>query len=135
MKTLLTLATMAFIGVLGMPSGASADEMAKDAMMMDKAKPTVVAFHSDNCGKCKILAPKLMGAVNEAGDSVNFVKFDYTNRETIGSSKILAAEKGLSDLQKKYGAKTGFAVIVDGEGNETKINSSDSQEEILALLQ
>ena len=113
MKTLLSLALMAVIGAFAYPTGAKADEMVKDTMT---AKPKIVAFHADNCGACKALAPKLESAMTQLEDSVEFVKFDYTSKETIKASKALASEKGLAELQKEHGAKTGYALLVKADG-------------------
>jgi len=132
MKTLLTLTLMAFFAVLGAP--ANADEMHKTEMMSPST--TLVMFHSDNCGSCKTLGPKLKEAINTVGeDKLNIVKFDYTNRDTIEKSKMVASEEGLSALQKQYGSKTGFAVLLDENGNEIeKISSGKSVEHITKSL-
>jgi thiol-disulfide isomerase/thioredoxin len=134
MKTLLSLATLAFVTFFALPA-AQADDM---GMMQDTmtAKPSVVLFYADSCGQCKILEPKLESALHELGeDSVHMVKFDYSTRETIMASKDVAAENGLDAIQKKYGAKTGFAVIANDKGEETAmIKASDSEEEILETL-
>lgn len=134
MKTLMTLAFVAIIGLVGTTIHTHA--MDKEHMMKGE-KPTIIMFHADTCGKCKILGPKVKGAVNSLDkNSVNIVKFDYTNRATINSSKELAAEKGLVNLQKKYGAKTGFAVIVDSHGHEVHtISANDSIEAIRSAIQ
>ncbi|MEM6781934.1 MAG: thioredoxin domain-containing protein, partial [Pseudomonadota bacterium] len=106
------------------------------AQAAETTKPTIIAFHSDTCGKCKILGPKMTEAMSLLNDEkFNTVKFDYTNRDTIASSQTLAAEKGLTEIQKSYGAKTGFGVIVDGNGVEiAKISADDSVEAIAMKL-
>ena len=79
---------------------------------------SAVAFHSDSCGSCKILGPRMKEAMEIINkDKVNLVKFDFTNKETIEKTKALAIEKKVGNILQKYGAKTGFVVLVDGSGN------------------
>lgn len=130
MKTLLALFTLALLTISATPK-ANAEEM-----MMHPTKKLVV-FYADYCGQCKILEPKMMKALEQIdGDSYKMVKFDYTSRETIMDSKELAQEEGVSDLQKSYGAKTGFAVIADERGKEIAlISANKSADEIVEILQ
>lgn len=130
MKTLLALTLAAFCGILFSPP-AHADDM----RMSSPNK--LIVFYADFCGQCKILEPKLEEALKTM-DTKSFeqVKFNYTDRDTIMHSKEIAAEKGLTDLQKKYGAKTGFAVIANQEGQEIAfISANESVDEISATLQ
>ena len=127
MKVFFAFSFLALLVTLGLPVQSHAEEMA--------AKPKLVAFHSDNCGSCKVLGPKLMEALNDTSAEVEFVKFDYTDRTTIEKSKMLASEKGLTDLQKKHGAKTGFALLVSSDGSVAKKFTRGSDEsDILAAL-
>ncbi len=74
----------------------------------------VVAFHSDSCGSCKILGPRIAEAkqiINQ--DKITMIKFDFTNKESIKKTKTLATEKGVDNILQKYGAKTGFVVLVN----------------------
>jgi thiol-disulfide isomerase/thioredoxin len=128
MKSLLTLA---FALLAFMPQSHATDE----AAMEEKPVPVVkaVSFHSDSCGACKVLRPKMMkamGAVNM--DKIDVIKFDFTNKETIEATKALAAEKGLTDLLQKYGAKTGFVVLVDARGKQVETIKFDDDPEDIA---
>jgi thiol-disulfide isomerase/thioredoxin len=104
--------------------------------MQDTKSVSVVMFHADNCGACKILAPKMEEALNQADQTkLDVVKFDFSNRQTIEETKALAEAKGLNSTLQTYGAKTGFAVLVDSDGNilET-IKFNDDVDEISAKL-
>lgn len=125
MKSLLTMA-FALLAFIPQPH---AMEEAEVAAPLVKA----VSFHSDSCGACKVLAPKIkeaMSAVNM--DKIEVVKFDFTNKGTIEATKSLAAEKGLSDLLQKYGAKTGFVVLVNARGDQVETIKSDDDAEDIA---
>lgn len=122
MKTILAITAIALIGLIGTPifSAQAAD------------KTNLVLFYSDYCGQCKILEPKLKEALNDVDKgAITFIKFDYTDRDRIMASKDVAAENGLTELQKKYGAKTGFAILTDSDGHELgQLSASDSVEEL-----
>lgn len=129
---LLSLLTLAFVALAGIPQAAKA--MEGDHMASPAVK--AVAFHSDNCGSCKILGPKMkeaMGAINK--DKIDVVKFDFTDSNTIAETKKLAASKGVSNLLEQYGAKTGFVVLLDANGKEiNKLKVDDSTADIAAKL-
>lgn len=95
-------------------------------------RPTLIMFYSDYCGNCRILAPKIKEALNDIEpNKLRIIKFDYTSREQIMASKDLAREAGLTELQKKYGAKTGFAVLTNMSGEEiATLNVDDTTESI-----
>ena len=105
-------------------------EIMNDTMMdkevMEIAPVRAVAFHSDNCGSCKILGPRLMETAGafEAGQ-FEIVKFDMTNKQSIEETKQLAAEKGVDNILQKYGAKTGFVVLVNAQGEEVDMLKVD----------
>jgi len=87
--------------------------------MSDKAPITAVVFFAENCGSCKILDPRMKEAltiINE--DKVDVVKFDFSNKEAIEATKALASKKGLDATLQKYGARTGFVILVDHNGEE-----------------
>ena len=132
MKTLLTMAfaLLAFIPQTFAMDGA----MHKDAMEAPKAK--AVMFYSDSCGSCKILDPKMteaMSAINT--DMIDVVKFDFSSKDTIEATKALATEKGVDSVLQSYGAKTGFVVLLDSEGNEVGTLKKDhSAAEIAAKV-
>ena len=112
MKKLLTL--LVFITMPLAP--AMADKMMDNKM----AKPSIyaVAYHSDNCGSCKILGPKVMETKSsiDAGlaEKVKFVKFDLTDETTKKASAEKASEHGLSAHYNDT-AKTGKVKIIDAE--------------------
>lgn len=135
MKSLLTLGFIAFIGMVSAVQHSTASSHG-ETEQADVAKPTLVMFHSDTCGTCKILGPKLKKTLMDIDPSnINVIRFDYTDRHTIAASKKLAAYTNLVDVQKQYGAKTGFAIIVDGDGKEVhRISATDDVDVIMQAI-
>lgn len=140
MKILLTLA---FAVLAFMPKAQALDETHpkpeidnKPAIMVEAQNVRAVAFHSDNCGACKILAPKMKAAMMAINtDKIDMVKFDFTSKETIEASKALATDQDLGGLLQKFGAKTGFVTLVDSDGQIIDtIGKDDTEAEIAAKL-
>ena len=140
MKTLLTLA----FAVLAFMPKAHAMEENHDKMMMDK-KPAMAAeaqnvkavvFFSENCSSCKVLDPKMKAAMKAINtDKIDVVKLDFTSKETIEATKVLATDKELGGLLQKFGAKTGFVTLVGADGQIIeKITKTDSEADIAAKL-
>ncbi len=124
MKTILAIAALALFGLMALPAVQTASA--------ESGKTSLVLFYADWCPNCKILDPKLKEALSDIDqDKLSMVTFDYTDRERILASKDLAAAKGLTDLQKSYGAKTGFAVLADESGKEISVISSEDSAEII----
>ena len=135
MKT--ALLTMAIALMAFIPQGFAMDGTMNKEMAEKSATPvTAIAFHSDNCGSCKILGPRMkeaMKAVNT--DKVNVIKFDFTNKETIAATKTLASEKGVDNVLQQYGAKTGFVILLDKDGNEVdKLKVDDNTADIATKI-
>jgi thiol-disulfide isomerase/thioredoxin len=135
MKT--SLLTLAFAFMAFIPTVFAMDGAAHKDMAMEKtAKITAVAFHSDSCGSCKILGPRMkeaMKAVN--ADKINLVKFDFSNAKTTAATKTLAAEKGVDSVLQQYGAKTGFIVLLNNHGKEVgKLKVDDTSADIAAKI-
>ena len=110
---------------------------AKDAMM---AKPAVyaVAFHSDNCGSCKVLGPKMGEAVSGfEADDLQVVKFDLTDEVTSAAALATATSHNWTEIYTSNAPKTGFVLLIDGETNEVlaKITKTMSADEIKAEIQ
>jgi len=142
MKSFLTIMALAILAI--MPAAFADNHAMKDKMgKMDKMsmeakmeKVNAVVFYSDTCGSCKILEPKMMDAMGVINmDAVNVVKLDFSNKETIEASKKLAMDNGVNATLQSYGAKTGFVVLVDNDGNEiSKLTVNDSAADIAAKL-
>jgi len=117
MKSFLAIMALALLALV--PT-AFADGHGHMDKAMDEMKPVkLVMFYSDTCGSCKILEPRVsdaMKAIN--GDALEVVKFDFSNKASIEATKKMATEKDVAAVLQSYGAKTGFAVLVDGQGNE-----------------
>ncbi len=76
-----------------------------------------VAFHSDSCGSCKVIGPRIVEALEIINpNKVEMIKFDFTNKQTIEETKSLAAAKNVNPILQKYGARTGWIALVDANG-------------------
>jgi thiol-disulfide isomerase/thioredoxin len=142
MKSLLTIMALAIFAI--MPAALADNHAMKKAMdkmdAMDAveapAQVNAVVFYSDTCGSCKILEPKMMEAMGVINmERVNVVKLDFSNEASIEASKKLAMENGVGSTLEAYGAKTGFVVLVDSDGNEVaKLTKADSAADIAAKV-
>ncbi len=134
MKSLLTIMALALIAV--MPAAFADDHAMMDKMDKEAQKLDVVVFYSDTCGSCKILEPKMMDAMAVLNkDSFNVIKFDFSNKETIAKTRAMATENNVDATLQAYGAKTGFVVLLDNDGNEIeKLTVNDSAADIAAKL-
>ena len=133
----LTILTMAFALMALLPQAFAMDDHGHDhSKAMDEKAATAVVFYSVNCASCKILEPRMMEAMQAINkDNLNVVKLDFSSKETIEASKTLAAEKGVESTLQSYGAKTGFVVLLDKEGNEIdKLKVDDNTADIAAKL-
>ncbi len=133
--SILTLA-FAFLATLPSLSNAMDKHAMKDKMMMETPAVKAVAFHSDNCGSCKILAPKMAAALEAINkDKLDIVQLDYTNAETKAASMSLATKKSLTNVMEQYGPKTGFVLLLDGQGQVVdKITKESTAGEIAAKI-
>jgi len=133
------LPTLALIMFAFTPN-ASAEDMAKDTMT--KPSTTIVAFHADWCGGCKILGPKMEKVMNgldaETKAKLTKIKFDFTDDTTKAASKTMAKEKGLANLYPSADTKppTGVLKVVDTKTGAVlaKIHYKMSEEEIAGTL-
>ena len=138
MKSLLTLA---FALLAFMPVSHAMEEktmMEKDAMVSEEAAPKLkaVVFHSDNCGSCKVLGPKMKEAMQAINmDQIEVVRLDFTTKETIEASKALAENENVAGLLQKFGAKTGFVTLLNSDGEIVeKLGKDDTVEDIATKL-
>jgi thiol-disulfide isomerase/thioredoxin len=95
-----------------------------------------LTFDSDYCGACKKMKPNVMELQTKAeGESVEWVKFDFTSKESKTKSKELATELGVVDLYKKNQA-TGFVLLVDADSKEKvgKLTSKQSSDEMYQTI-
>jgi len=134
MKSLLTLA-FALLAFLPQAHAMEKEAMMKDAMHKAPAVKAVV-FFSENCGACKVLDPKMKAAMQAVNmDKIDVVMLDFTSKESIEIVRKTAAEKGLDPILQKFGAKTGFVTLVDGNGAIVdKIGKDDTEAQIASKL-
>lgn len=131
----LSLLAMVFAFMAFLPQAfAMEDQNAENATHEKTA--TAVIFYADNCGACKILEPKMTEAMKAINmNKINIVKLDFSSKAAIEASKTLAAEQNVNDTLQQYGAKTGFVVLLDKEGNEIdKLKVDDNTGDIAAKL-
>ncbi|MGH1399188.1 MAG: hypothetical protein ACRBCT_08240 [Alphaproteobacteria bacterium] len=142
MKKLLPALALAAIAFA--PQAYADMHMKKDGSMMEKKMEAVtttgVALHSDNCGGCKILGPKMkeVMAALDAETTAKFamVKFDLTDDASKAESKKIAMEKGVAGIFPEGKAGTGFVKLVDNKTGAVlgKIHYKMSVEEITGLI-
>jgi len=124
MKFPLIMAAFALLAALPLTAKAFDNDkvpMLKDADAMAEVveAPAIkaVIFYSDTCGSCKILDPRMKEAMNAINkDEVEVVKFDFSNKDAIEATKTLAAKSKVENILQEYGAKTGFVVLVNSQG-------------------
>ena len=76
-----------------------------------------VAFHSDSCGSCKVIGPRIVEALEIINPSkVEIIKLDFTNKQTIEETKTLAIAKDIDPVLQKFGARTGWIALVNSSG-------------------
>ena len=108
----------------------------KTASMDNTTKLYALTFHADYCGACKKLTTNVMELQTKTeGESVEWVKFDFTSKESKTKSKELATELGVVHLYKKNQA-TGFVLLVDADTKEKvgKLTSGQSSDEMYQTI-
>ena len=132
MKLSMLMAAFAFL--VAMPSGAKAMDKAE----IEQVAPAIkaVVFYSDTCGSCKILEPRMVKAMDIINkDKVHAVKFDFSNKDAIAQTRELAKSADVDAVLQKYGAKTGFVVLVQNNGDIVDtLNVDDNTASIAAKL-
>ena len=131
MKTLIKslLASVAVLGVLGITQ----------IHALEPVQPKVVAvmFHSDHCGSCKILDPKL-SAVKPGflGQPVLFATLDHTSDGTKNQAAMLAHKIGIGEVYKAQDKASGFMLLVKPGSDEIvgKITRDMSEADIKAAI-
>ncbi|WP_338792348.1 thioredoxin family protein [Bernardetia sp. Wsw4-3y2] len=100
-------------------------------------KVIAVVFHADWCPYCVKLSDKIESIKGDVDlSNVEFIEFDFTDKETKKATEAFAVEKEVkSVLEKNKG--TGFLVLIDAETKEelVKISGKDSEEEIKASFE
>ncbi len=101
------------------------------------AKVMAVVFHADWCPYCVKLSDKIEGVKADVDlSNIEFVEFDFTDKETKKTTEAFANEKNLNTvLENNKG--TGFLILIDAETKEelVKISGKDSQEKIKASFE
>jgi len=132
MKSLLLTLALALVAFV--PQSFAMDDTMHNKM--EAAPVKAVVFYSDTCSSCKILGPQMMKAMQAVNtDKVDVVKFDFSSKDTIAATKILATEKGVDAVLQSYGVKTGFVVLLDKNGQEVdKLKVDDNAADIAAKI-
>ena len=137
----LSLLIAAFALIVALPTGAKAADnnktpMAEAESVMPAPVIKAITFHSDSCGSCKILKPRMIEAMEIINqDKVQAVTFDFTNKDTIAQTREIAKAQNVDAVLQKYGAKTGFVVLVQENGDIVEtIKVGDNTAAIAAKL-
>ena len=88
----------------------------------------VVKFHADWCGNCIAMGSSFEDLQeNFKNENVEFVKFDFTNKETTALAESKANQIGISEILDNN-RKTGFILIIDNTTKEVlyKLNKKDN---------
>ena len=83
--------------------------------------PQVVGlmFHSDHCGSCKILDPKVKAAqASFAKEPILFLTFDHTDAATQTQAALLADATGMGEIYAAQNKASGFMLLVDPNSRE-----------------
>jgi len=131
-----TVSPFVLAGALAIPAafiGYGASSATADASAESAALPelVVVKHHADWCGKCKTLIEPLHEVKEQLTDeSVLFVTYDFSDKETAMQSEYLAGMMRLDDQWESFGKKTGFALVIDTDSMEVveTLRSTDSAE-------
>ena len=87
------------------------------------AEPKLLAIylHSDWCGNCKILSPK-MDEARKSGEldkkDVLFIKFNLTDKTSIHQTIMLSNQLGVNDYLKGQGSSTGYVALLDAQSKK-----------------
>ena len=103
----------------------------------EKNKLLALTFHADYCGACKALNPSVMNLQAKLeGQPVQWVKFDFTSKESKAKSAELASELGVSDHYRNNQA-TGFVLLVDADTKKQvgKLTSEQSSDEMYQTVE
>lgn len=127
-KYFLTLIALFFITFLA---------NAQSRETVSSKKVIAVVFHADWCPYCVKLSDKIENVKKSVDMAhVEFIKFDFTDKETKKATEAFADEKEVkSVLENNKG--TGFLVLIDAQTKEelVKISGKDSEEKIKAAFE
>jgi hypothetical protein len=102
----------------------------------EKELPTLYAvmFYADGSDSTLALKVENLQKELESNKDVEFVKFDFSTKESKEETQKLADELGLSDVLTSNEG-TGFVVLVDAKSKEEKvILIKESLDEMLAII-
>ncbi|TVQ85545.1 MAG: thioredoxin [Micavibrio sp.] len=86
---------------------------------IERPEITIMKFDAEWCASCRAMEPALKEFLEEtAGKPVLFVPLNLTDKNTRQHSAYLAASLGFGDVFEKHGDRTGFALLLDKDGNE-----------------
>jgi thiol-disulfide isomerase/thioredoxin len=128
----LILMAVAFLMVTSYSSaqcGDSKTSHAKSDCNSKSAKIAVVKFHSDFCGACKKLDPKITELKGKFDESVVFVKFDFSNDGSKAKTRTYAEEQGLKSVLESNNG-TGFMVVYDLKNKKVLAKLDNSLSEL-----
>ncbi len=90
----------------------------------------VVKFHADWCASCIEMGPTFENVQTRFvnNNSINFIKLDFTNKETTERATKIGDELGITSILVQNNRKTGFALIIDKQTKEVlfKLTKNDN---------
>ena len=104
----------------------------------EKESPTLYAvmFYADNCSNSKSITPKVKSLQSKLqGKKVEFVKFDFSTKESIEKTQDLANKLGLNNVLASNEG-TGFVVLVDAKSKAKRaiLTTKQSPDEMLGIV-
>ncbi len=131
MKNKLIQLACALIATLGLGLGT--------AHAAEAAQPEVVGlmFHSDTCGSCKVLNPKLDSVKSGyLAKPILFVTLDHTSDGTKNQAALMAGALGVKEAYAAQEKASGFLLLVDKDSGEVlgKVTRDMTEAEIAATI-
>jgi len=95
-------------------------------------------FHSDTCGSCEVLNPKIDAVKPDfEEENILFVTFDHTDASTRNQAKLMAEALGLTPVFEAQRKASGFFLVVDADSGEVlvRLDKTSGPEEIREAFQ
>ena len=118
-----TLASLFLLGATALPAAAQ----------ISQPELYVVMFRADWCAPCKVVEPRLNGALRSLGDpSIEPVMFDISDPGLGEVAAHRAFDREIVPQYNRWLGLTGFAAIIDATSKQTLgcVNSKFSADEI-----
>ena len=88
-----------------------------------------VLMYAQHCASCSMLDPTVRAVKGEFEEEITFLRFDMSDEDTKKASQQLAADHELEELYREHENKTGYLIVVSGDGEEELLRLSGEYEE------